>query len=346
MRILIASDLHLDDNPKHEYRWEFMRILREMTVDQKIDAVMILGDLTDKKDRHRSQLVNRVADEIFSLRSLAGDCVIILKGNHDYIDEDNPFFGFFRNVDGVHYVSDSVLGREFGPQYSDMGFIGHTREPSQFFSIVQDMKKDVPTLDQLFVHQTFKGSKVTGNFELDGLDPEFRMYGMGDVKVISGDIHIPQIVGQVEYVGAPYPVHYGDSWDYRMLKIVDGERSDVRLSWPAMASITCEADSFNIDVVCRKHNLKDGDSVKLTIIGSPMMLQNWWTVRETIMELFKSKNIEVHAIRLQGQPVERVVEMEQKEYERLSPEQVISDFCKEKNYDERTQSIGVSIVKG
>ena len=93
MRPLIFTDIHLTDNPREEYRWRvFDDAIVQFLFLKKATDIMILGDLTDRKDNHSASLVNRLVRNVKRLAELAP--VTVLMGNHDYLDPINPFFGF------------------------------------------------------------------------------------------------------------------------------------------------------------------------------------------------------------------------------------------------------------
>ena len=96
MSILIATDLHLSDRQRDRHRFGIFKWLREQQMKYQTKAVFILGDLTETKDTHNANLVNRIVDNLCSL----APPVFVLKGNHDYIDPSNPFFGFLDYIDG------------------------------------------------------------------------------------------------------------------------------------------------------------------------------------------------------------------------------------------------------
>src|SRR5277367_5080261 len=99
MSVLITSDIHLTDNPRDKYRWNLLPWLGEQAKKYQVDKIFILGDLTDSKDRHSASLVNAF---VTSIIKLASECpVILLKGNHDYIDENTPFFMFTNSLPNV-----------------------------------------------------------------------------------------------------------------------------------------------------------------------------------------------------------------------------------------------------
>ena len=53
MNVLIITDLHLTDVPAENYRWDVFKHAKTELGKNKYDELFILGDLFDKKDKHR-----------------------------------------------------------------------------------------------------------------------------------------------------------------------------------------------------------------------------------------------------------------------------------------------------
>jgi hypothetical protein len=66
----------------------------------------------------------------------------------------------------------------------------------------------------IFMHATVTGARVDNGIILE--NPSFPALPP-HVKIYSGDIHHPQQVRNVTYVGAPHPVKFGDDYETRML---------------------------------------------------------------------------------------------------------------------------------
>ena len=64
---IILADLHLDDTPLTEYRWNIFPTIMSLCKDYNIKLIDILGDITDKKDRHSAILTNRLIENFFDL---------------------------------------------------------------------------------------------------------------------------------------------------------------------------------------------------------------------------------------------------------------------------------------
>ena len=90
MSYLLIGDPHLSDRPRDDYRFALFDQVRVWQDIHKPQATFLLGDLTHEKDRHSAALVNKTVEGILKLKPP----VFILKGNHDYIDPENPFFKF------------------------------------------------------------------------------------------------------------------------------------------------------------------------------------------------------------------------------------------------------------
>jgi hypothetical protein len=170
----------------------------------KVDELIVLGDLTEEKDYHPATLVNALVDVIYSFSQLCE--VIILRGNHDYTSIDCPFFQFLRRMDRVRWLNTVTrLKLSIG----DCLFLPHTRDYKTDWAKLPQLEE----LDWIFAHNTFEGSVTEHGKRLSGIPTTF----FDDFRVISGDIHAPQDVGSVRYVGAPYQIDFGDLFEPRVL---------------------------------------------------------------------------------------------------------------------------------
>lgn len=206
MITLITSDLHLTDTPRDMYRHDFQDRLRQIIKARKVERLFILGDLTEKFDNHGSWLVNTIVDHVFNLASLCN--VTIVKGNHDQSNPDNPFFKFLSYLPCVDFI--------IHPEWVDDWLIlPHTSNPKRDWAGV-----DMSGAGRILAHATFEGALAEGGFKLDGVPLSLLPRG---AKVISGDVHTPQQLGPVTYVGAPYTVDFGDDYKPRVL-VVDNDK--------------------------------------------------------------------------------------------------------------------------
>src|SRR5688572_6127902 len=219
MKALAVADLHLTDNTRDEYRHVFIgRELPRMLGEHKADVLLILGDLTEAKDRHSAVLVNKTVSHLVHL---SAHCpVIILMGNHDYANEGEPFFSFSRELPGVHFINRPTEGGELPKslrqQMSGCLFLPHSRDVKRDWSMFAD---GFDAYDFIFCHQAFQDADGGFGRKLDGEPTSWFDICSSRTKIIAGDIHKPQAVGPVEYVGAPYTIDFGDTYKPRLLVI-------------------------------------------------------------------------------------------------------------------------------
>jgi hypothetical protein len=247
---LIISDLHLSDNPLEEYRWNVFDWLSVTTEKIDLDTIYILGDLTEKKDNHGAKLVNRLTGNLLNMRDWSKR-MVILRGNHDGIDPYWPFFHFLSEMNIEYYYSPMIVDREMFIPYSK-DFAGDIK---RFF---KDGKVDLSCVDRIFMHQTIKGAMVNG-ITLEGFDPGiFRNF---NGQVYSGDIHVPQTVGLINYVGSPYPVYFGDSFVGGCI-LLDGDKLE-RIENPTIRRVMLDLD-WTVDAVF-SFKVNEGDQFKVRL---------------------------------------------------------------------------------
>lgn len=207
MTTLVTADLHLSDKLRDAYRHVAMKTIRGIIKkDRSIKQLVINGDLTEEKDYHSAELANAVADHIYEFSQLVS--VIINCGNHDYVSIDCPFFRFLSHIKNIQWISKP-------------GYVETETRRSFFLPHTNNWKRDWKGLDfkgydWVFAHQTFNGAAVGFGRELEGIP--LTVFPKG-VQVISGDIHVPQKLGCVTYVGAPTLIDFGDSYTPRVLLI-------------------------------------------------------------------------------------------------------------------------------
>ena len=261
---ILTSDLHLTANPEDAHRWGLFPWLARECESERAETLVVLGDLTDAKDRHPAELVNRVVRSVQMLRERVGR-VIILKGNHDLLKDGHTFFQFLDALDGVEVISrpteDVIVGG------AACVFLPHTRTPAADWR-----DSDFSHFDYLFMHQTVTGARA-GNGQ--GLTGE-SLPALNAGKVYSGDVHVPQTVGPVEYVGSPYHVHFGDAFEPRCIAI-DRDRRAFDLRFPTVRRLMLDVSGEEgVQQVVR---LSDGDQVKLRVHLSESDRHRWRELR-------------------------------------------------------------------
>lgn len=259
-KLIITADLHLTDKAHEQYRHKTMDHMRTIIRDEKPDAFLILGDLTEDKDRHAAWLVNKVVDHLAAFGKLVP--TIVMMGNHDYHNEGHPFFAFIQRMEGVHWIDKVTDGRSIGNIFNidldDVIFLPHTRTHQSDWEPI-----NWKPYDFAMAHNAFKGAQSANGHTLDGIPlrdiPEH-------VKIIAGDIHKPQSWDGCTYVGAPYRVDFGDNYAPRLLKLVGSKPWDISLaSQPQKQLFVLDevSDLWNDKYFDR--NVVAGDVIKMRI---------------------------------------------------------------------------------
>lgn len=285
MRVLVTADLHFSDKPRDSYRFEFVTRLLELIQEHNVNNLIILGDLTEEKDRHRAWLVNEI---VASLNELSEACpIILLRGNHDALDPTTPFFQFsnYINSGRVTWINDPKIFEIEG--LGRCCFLPHTNNYERDW---EPLKKTFKNCSYIFAHATFKGVKVGMTPSLDGIPIDVFPKGS---RVIAGDIHAPVKIGCVEYVGAPYTIDFGDDYEPRVL-LLDGDES---------VSIPCLGRQKHLLVVDDIDDLPDalvgheGDVVRVRVRLTGKEFHDSWTdARDQIEKLCRDHGCDLNSI--------------------------------------------------
>ncbi len=276
MNIIITTDLHLDHNPDHDYRWNALDVVGRHLDSSDIDVAVIAGDLVDAKDRHPAKFVNRVVDRIEELARRK--VVVLVKGNHDYIDPRCPFFKILGKLPGVFFVND--------PQVIELGtaqvlFVPH----GVSWQSGADWRKMYPfsDVDLIIAHETFNGSVSSNGTKLPGVPlATVGRKATGGCPVISGDIHVPQQIGNVTYVGAPHAVRFGDNYAPRMLVWNTETRKVREIANPGIRRLVVDYRIDGDGNLNESQKIDEGDHVKARFIGKQSDLRDWPEIRERI----------------------------------------------------------------
>jgi len=252
--ILLSADWHLDDKPENDYRWEAFHHVRVACARHDIRETYILGDLVDRKDRFTAAFVNRLMADLASITP-----VTILRGNHDTTMREPNYFDWLAQPIAesleIRYVTEPT---EDGDPLLLLPF---TPNPI-------DDWRDYHLADYraIFMHATVTGARVGNGVVLE--NPSFPALPP-KVKVYSGDIHHPQTIGNLTYVGAPHPTKFGDDYQCRML-LLDEQRFDIveviELSPPSKSIFDIKGLGF-LESAAAATLVKPGDQIRFRIHG-------------------------------------------------------------------------------
>lgn len=347
MTSIITGDIHLTESARDRYRWELFPWLAKMADEYQADNVIILGDMTDKKDRHGSALVNRMADGIAQLSERA--TVVILKGNHDYTDPACPFFGFLDKLSNVIYAAvptDAEL--MVGPYLANCLLLPSSDDPLGEWGDI--IAKGFTSYSYIFVHETFKTALCeNGTASPDGLPP--RLFYDNGFKgwAIAGDIHVPQKLSLKnpsipEYVGAPYRVDFGDNYEPRVM-LITAEATKRDLYFPCPMKHLIEIDA-NGECPQDMDRIKPGDQVKVRVHLRRAELSIWPKLQKAIRELAARGKWELYGPELRRAEEDDVpVVPSSKVLQRVDPIQLIKRYGEKESLSKDFIDVGAEILR-
>lgn len=306
---LIVTDLHLTDDPSTEYRWGLFPWLNEQIKEHRVRSLLVLGDVTDAKDAHRSALVNRVVSSFSSLRI---DDITILAGNHDWLKQGEEFFRFLNLLPNIKFITQPY--EDFTKGGPLAYFLPYSKNPYKDWSGM-----DFSHYDLLFMHQTIKGAVASNGQEMDGEElPDF-----SGPRVYSGDIHVPQTIGGLTYVGSPYHVHFGDNFKPRAI-LLDRNGVEHDLHFETIKRVVIKATSLQ---ELRRKRLRAGDQVKLRVELSEAEKHQWHRIRREAVEYLEACQVSVHGVELIVAKANKRVEVGGRQGRALlSPQELITRF--------------------
>jgi DNA repair exonuclease SbcCD nuclease subunit len=305
--------------------------LREQQEKYKPEATFILGDMGDKKDCHSSVMVNRTVTEMLTLKPP----IYILKGNHDYIDPNNPFFKFMNHLPGIKFVveptmlSTAILSHKFL-------LIPHCPTEKAFEAACGMFGRP----DYLLLHQTFEGAIAETGVRLSGYKQapiEQMRPGRG---IYAGDVHRPQRAALVNYVGAPYHIRFGDAFDPRCILVLGHDRDknlyfDTVRKW----SLTVRDVSELLD----NKDLLPGDQIKVEIELAREEMVDWKDHKCQVLEAAREKGLEVFGVELK---VNTSTSKKQKvTVSSFTHTEVFDSFCATENVSSAIKETGHTLLK-
>lgn len=346
MRLLVTGDLHFSDAPRDGYRHEFVPWFLKQIEKHHIDVVIIVGDLTEEKDRHSARLVNRVVEHIAAIAELCH--VIILRGNHDYVELDNPFYAFTRLLGApgrVRWVNGpEESATDAGDPLKLLGrclFLPHTHDYQRDWGHLR-----LRRYDWVFAHNTFVGADL-GHGQKATRGPPVSLFGQ-DAFVISGDVHIPQALGVVTYVGAPYTVDFGDDYRGRILLIdIDKGLQPIFYDGP-------QKRLFEIRKVSdlRRFAPTAGDILKVRMRLTHEDYPNWQERQREVLAWGRDCGCVVHTVEVvlderRSTTAEEPSGKKAKKQSSMSrsDEQLVKDYAKLRALDERTTNVGLNLLR-
>lgn len=332
---IITTDLHLTANPDDEYRWGLFPWLKEQAKENRAKSVAILGDLTDAKDYHSSVLVNRVVKSITSLLEVVPQ-VLILQGNHDYLKDGHPFFSFLNSIPGVKFITEPWSDTE--EELSAL-WLPHTKNPAKDWNGYTDLS----WYSHIFMHQTFKGSVASNGQEMEGEGMEKVNWINEQLvpEIWSGDIHVPQKMKFVEYVGSPYHVHFGDKYDPRAILLErGGRRRDLKFETLSRYSLKC----LSIEQLL-KTKPRPEDQVKVKLVLDQSSQHEWPQAKQEVMAWAARHKVQLCDLKLEIDKGRRRLSRSDAPARALSQEEAMLEFVKQEDLGASVFEAGLEILE-
>jgi hypothetical protein len=325
MQKLICTDLHLTARPQDEYRWGIFPWLRKRATDSRAEAAFILGDLTEEKDKHPASLVNRLTREVRKLAKILE--VFILKGNHDYKDPRHPFFGFLSYIPNVHFISKPAV-------IKNCLFLPHTRTPERDWVDLAPQ-----SYEAVFVHQTFSGARAENGTKLDGLPVS--MFKRFRCPIYSGDLHVPQEVGPVTYVGAPYHVRFGDGFTPRCLLVSGKKERDLHFKTLRKFKLTVRGPKR----ILKSKLIHEGDQVKIVIRLRREDMVLWQEKKAAVLKACQKRGLDVHDVDIEIMSGHTPNEDTLPDHEGQTATESFQEFCQAEKVDKFTATVGLGLMR-
>ena len=337
---LVTADVHFSDNPRDEYRFKFLEEwLPRAVIEHDVKRLLILGDICEAKDAHRARLVNRIVDGLVVIAEDAD--VILMKGNHDYLSEDAPFFRFTQHLPRVRWINQPTRLKLRG--LGVCMFLPHTNDCEN------DWRDLAPgTHDWTFCHQTFDGADVGHGHTMAGIS---RDVFARKSRVISGDIHVPQKLGSVTYTGAPYTVDFGDDYEPRVLLLSGDEMTSVPVEGPQKKLVTVRGrdpvKALNLGgdhpLGAALPTINASDVVKVRVELDSEQGVERAQVRREIREWGEHNHVNVHTVQIimdESARHERAVEP----LEQRSDDELVRAYAKRQGLNKTTLKVGLKLM--
>jgi len=335
------SDLHMTDKWIDEPHWDLFPQVDAIIDKHNLTELYFLGDLTTAIDRHPARLLNRLLDGLVAL-STKVEKMVFLHGNHDGKTNDTAYFRLLRHIPKFRYYTEPDCEEIDGVMYV---YLPHSRNPKADWADLD--------LNNTFVmtHVTLDKAKAESGVRVDGeIDAAF----FRDTRLaLSGDIHLPQIMGRVVYVGSPYNVRFGDNFDGSML-ILDSTKlkEDADNCWfreplvfPRKLSVEVK-NAYQVEAYLtdfeRDHRAKAQVKVKLKVDQSN--IESWQQIRHEIEQVV-AKHGHTHIDTEVEQQWKTPVSTEQRHQESGAVEaDSFEDFCEAQGVNDKLKAAGLRIM--
>ena len=197
MKLLIFSDLHLGKRASNSYFLDLdkkvISLICEKVVRSKVEKVIFLGDLFHNRSESTPKVLGTARIILNQLNALNIPIIMIL-GNHCTYYSNKKDANYYRIFEGLF---PNIIFVEDFYEDGELLHVGWLQTPEEEVKYKELSKK----YKWIFGHFEFKGTamseyyKTTSGIENENLDS----------FIFSGHIHQRAQVGNLHYVGSPYP---------------------------------------------------------------------------------------------------------------------------------------------
>lgn len=255
--------------------------------------------------------------------------IILLAGNHDKPLTGPYFWEFINHQSNIFYITHPVSD-------SDIYLLPFSSNP------VEDWKDlDLASKSALFMHQTVAGVLVEGDRRLES---RHKLPLLPNIPIFSGDVHRPQICGNIVYIGVPHPVRFGESWANRVILIQDGDFKNYREI--PVTSIKRDIVDISSSQELNQAKYKSGDMlrVRYNLTGQDLtawpkeeqFIRNWAKERGVIIASLEAK-ITGESLKAEAQAVDQL--------ELMKPADVVKTFCEQEKLSQDVLDMGLELLK-
>jgi len=215
---LLFADLHLHDrkefsqvtnsglNSRLEEGLNILDQIIEWLEPNGIRYLIFLGDVFELKDRVPNHILSEFKHRLEQILDKYIH-VYFLVGNHDYNLLDYTTLDVFQ--DKIHLIDEPKLAMMDELLKYGVYFIPYQRKWEDFIQAWNNIPYDYwgSQLKAIFFHQTLPGGIYdNGTQTAPGTwQPSYH----SNLLYVAGDLHIPQKVGKIQYLGSPYPTKFG-----------------------------------------------------------------------------------------------------------------------------------------
>jgi hypothetical protein len=195
-----------------------------------------------------------------------------------------------------------------------------------------------------FIHQTVSGAVSESGQRLDGfpLKPMRRLH----CRVFGGDIHKPQQIGPVKYIGPPYHIRFGDNFEPRFLQYNTDTDKVVALQFDCPRKWM-----LNIrdpEEILSDTRLRENDQVKVKLELTREEMPDWAVKKQMITDILRERNLESFGVELK---VQKQTEVKERGKRRgndgaRDPNEIVKNFSKREKLSTVIRDVGLELLRG